>query len=135
MQGIVPDNTVGLTDRSLAGSERENADYLDPMSAVLDDQITVETDDFSSDHDMDILLDGLDGTPKLPAINDIFWEQFLTTSLLTGEADEINSSSLENGAKAEQEALLGQENGWDGIQHMNHLTEQMGHLTSDSRRL
>ncbi|XWS57377.1 hypothetical protein CRYUN_Cryun09bG0169200 [Craigia yunnanensis] len=132
MQGIVPDNTVGLNDRSLAGSDRGNADYLDPMSAVLDGQITVETDDFSSDHDMDILLDG---TPKLPAINDVFWEQFLTTSPLTGEADEINSSSLENGANGEQEALLGQDNGWDGIQHMNHLTEQMDHLTSNSRRL
>ncbi|XWS65069.1 hypothetical protein CRYUN_Cryun05aG0059300 [Craigia yunnanensis] len=132
MQGIVPDNTVRLTDRSLAGSETGNADYLDPMSAVLNGQIPVENDDFSADHDMDILLDG---TPKLPAINDIFWEQFLTTSPLTGDTDDINLSSLENCANGEQEALFGQENGWDGIQHMNHLTEVMGHLTSDSRRL
>ncbi|XP_022742783.1 heat stress transcription factor A-1e-like [Durio zibethinus] len=132
MQGIMPDNAVGLTDRSLAGSERGNADYLDPISAVLDCQVSVETDDLSVDHDMDILLEG---SPKLPAINDIFWEQFLTTSPLTGDTDEINSSSLENGANGEQEALLGQENGLDGMQHMNHLTEQMGLLTSDSGRL
>ncbi|XVF42904.1 hypothetical protein PTKIN_Ptkin01aG0403200 [Pterospermum kingtungense] len=130
IQGFVPDNTVGLTDRSLAGSERGNADYPDPMSAVLDGQIPSETDDLSADHDMDILLDE---TPKLPAINDVFWEQFLTTSPLSGDTDEINSSSLENGANGEQEALLGQENGLDGIQHMNHLTEQMGLLSSDSR--
>ncbi|XVF06880.1 hypothetical protein REPUB_Repub06bG0089400 [Reevesia pubescens] len=131
MQGIVPDNTVGLTDTSLAGSERGNAEYLDPLSTVLDGAMPLGTDDFSADHDMDILLDG---TPKLPAINDIFWEQFLRTSPLTGDSDEINSDSLENGANGEQEVLFGQENGWDGIQHMNHLTEQMGLLTSDSRR-
>ncbi|XVF42903.1 hypothetical protein PTKIN_Ptkin01aG0403200 [Pterospermum kingtungense] len=113
-----------------SGSERGNADYPDPMSAVLDGQIPSETDDLSADHDMDILLDE---TPKLPAINDVFWEQFLTTSPLSGDTDEINSSSLENGANGEQEALLGQENGLDGIQHMNHLTEQMGLLSSDSR--
>ncbi|XVF49738.1 hypothetical protein PTKIN_Ptkin04bG0037600 [Pterospermum kingtungense] len=104
IQGIVPDNTVGLTDR--------------------------KTDDLSADHDMDNLLDE---TPKLPAINDVLWEQFLTTSPLSGDTDEINSSSLENGANGEQEVLLGQENGLDGIQHMNHLTEQMGLLSSDSR--
>ncbi|XVF06879.1 hypothetical protein REPUB_Repub06bG0089400 [Reevesia pubescens] len=114
-----------------SGSERGNAEYLDPLSTVLDGAMPLGTDDFSADHDMDILLDG---TPKLPAINDIFWEQFLRTSPLTGDSDEINSDSLENGANGEQEVLFGQENGWDGIQHMNHLTEQMGLLTSDSRR-
>ncbi|XVF56566.1 hypothetical protein PTKIN_Ptkin06aG0131500 [Pterospermum kingtungense] len=131
MLGIVPENTVEFTDASLAGSERGNAEYLDPMSAVLAGAIPPETDDFSTDHDMDMLLEE---TPKLPAINDVFWEQFLTSSPLTGDTDEINSSSLENGANQEQESLLGQENGWDGIQHMNHLAEQMGLLTSDSGR-
>ncbi|XWS58732.1 hypothetical protein CRYUN_Cryun08bG0059600 [Craigia yunnanensis] len=131
MQGIVPDNTVGFTDASLAGSERGNAEFLDTTSAVLGGSIPLETDDFSTDHDMDILLDG---NPKLPAISDIFWEQFLTTSPLTGDTDEINSNSLENGANQEQGSLLGQENGWNGSQHMNHLTEQMGLLTSDSWR-
>ncbi|XP_021283524.1 heat stress transcription factor A-1e-like isoform X1 [Herrania umbratica] len=131
MQGIVPDNTVGFTDASLAGSERGNAEYVDQMSAGLNGGMPVQTDDFSTDQDMDILLEG---TPKLPAINDVFWEQFLTTSPLTEDTDEITSSSLENGANTEQESLLVQENGWDKIPHMNHLTEQMGLLTSDSRR-
>ncbi|XP_022746200.1 heat stress transcription factor A-1e-like [Durio zibethinus] len=131
MQGIVPDDTVRFTDASLAESERGKAEYLDPMAAVLGGAIPLETDQFSTDHDMDNLLDG---TPKLPAINDVFWEHFLTTSPLTGDTDEINSSSPENGANEEHGSLLGQENVWDGIQHMNHLTEQMGLLTSDSRR-
>ncbi|KAE8712184.1 Kinase family protein isoform 1 [Hibiscus syriacus] len=128
--GVDPDNTVGLTDRSLAGSERGNEAYLDPISDVLDGTMPVETDDFSADHDMDILLDG---TPKLPAINDAFWEQFLATSPLTGDTDEISSSSVENRTEWEQKAApVGKENGWNGIQHMNHLTEQLGLLSSDS---
>ncbi|KAE8670987.1 Kinase family protein isoform 1 [Hibiscus syriacus] len=101
------------------------------ISDVLDGTMPVESDDFSANHDMDILLDG---APKLPAINDVFWEQFLATSPLTGDTDEISSSSLENGANGEQEAApLGQENRWDGIQYMNHLTKQMGLLSSDNQ--
>ncbi|KAL1088611.1 hypothetical protein V6Z11_D08G264000 [Gossypium hirsutum] len=131
MQGTMPDSTVGLTDRSLAGSERGNAEYLDPLLDVLDGTMPVETDDFSADHDMDILLDG---SPELPAINDVFWEKFLATSPLTGDTDEISSSSLENGANLEQQqAPVRQENGWDGIHHMNHLTEQMGLLSSNGQ--
>ncbi|TYI71073.1 hypothetical protein E1A91_D08G268300v1 [Gossypium mustelinum] len=131
MQGTMPDSTVGLTDRSLAGSERGNAEYLDPLLDVLDGTMPVETDDFSAGHDMDILLDG---SPELPAINDVFWEKFLATSPLTGDTDEISSSSLENGANLEQQqAPVRQENGWDGIHHMNHLTEQMGLLSSNGQ--
>ncbi|MBA0853834.1 hypothetical protein Goshw_022555 [Gossypium schwendimanii] len=131
MQGTMPDSTVGLTDRSLAGSERGNAEYLDPLLDVLDGTMPVETDDFSADHDMDILLNG---SPELPAINDVFWEKFLATSPLTGDTDEISSSSLENGANLEQQqAPVRQENGWDGIHHMNHLTEQMGLLSSNGQ--
>ncbi|OMO96499.1 hypothetical protein COLO4_15231 [Corchorus olitorius] len=130
IQGIVAENNVGISNGSLVRSERGNAEYTDPMSAVLDGAMPVETDDFCTDHDMDTFLDE---TPKLPAINDIFWEQFLTASPLTGDTDEI-SSSLENGVNKEQDSLLGEEDGWDRAQHMNHITEQMGLLASDGRR-
>ncbi|KAE8692562.1 Heat stress transcription factor A-1b [Hibiscus syriacus] len=134
MQAIVPDsdNNIGFTDASLGGgSERGNAEYADPVSAILNCAKSIETGELSTDHDMDILLDG---TPKLPAISDVFWEQFLTTSPPSGDTDEINSCSPENGATGEHELLVGEDNGWDGIQHMNHLTEQMGLLTSNSQR-
>ncbi|KAK8565056.1 hypothetical protein V6N13_020177 [Hibiscus sabdariffa] len=131
MEGVVPDNTVGLTDGSLVGSDKGNEVYLNPISDVLDGTVPVETDDFSADHDMDI---SLDGTPKLPAINDVFWEQFLVTSPLTGDTDEISSTSLENAANQEQGGgPVGQENGWDGIQHMNDFPMQMGLLSSDNQ--
>ncbi|KAL4353880.1 hypothetical protein GQ457_06G014420 [Hibiscus cannabinus] len=134
LQQVVPDsdNNVGISDASLGGgSERGNAEYVDPMSAVLNSTKPIEMDDFSTDHEMDILLDG---TSRLPAISDVFWEQFLTTSPPSGDTDEINLISPENGSSGEHELLLGQDNGWDGIQHMNHLTEQMGLLTSNGQR-
>ncbi|TYH28776.1 hypothetical protein ES288_A02G170600v1 [Gossypium darwinii] len=137
MQGAVTDNNVGFTNATPTnatpggGSERVNAEYVDPVSVILNGARPIQSDDFSSDHDMDMLLDG---TPKLPAISDVFWEQFLTTSPPSGDSDEINSSSPENGASCEPELLLGKNNGWDRIQHTNHLTEQMGLLTTDSQR-
>ncbi|KAK8590085.1 hypothetical protein V6N12_024468 [Hibiscus sabdariffa] len=132
---VVPDsdNNVGFTDASLGGgSERGNAEYVDPMSAVLNSAKPIEIDDFPTDHEKDSLLDG---TSKLPTISDVLWvwEQFLTTSTPSGDTDEINLSSPENGSSCEHELLLGQDNGWDGIQHMNHLTEQMGLLTSNGQ--
>ncbi|MBA0846011.1 hypothetical protein Goarm_023018 [Gossypium armourianum] len=87
MLGFVPDNTVG--------PESRNAEYLDPMSVVSNATMPIEADESCAGQDMEIMLDG---SPKLPAINDTFWEHFLTGSPLTGDTDEINSSSLENGA-------------------------------------
>ncbi|CAN1354296.1 Heat stress transcription factor A-1 [Linum perenne] len=57
-----------------------------------------------------------DGLPKLPDISDVFWEQFLSTSPLSGETDE----------KEEKRG--------DDAEGMNHLTEQMGLLISESGR-
>ncbi|PPD83483.1 hypothetical protein GOBAR_DD19573 [Gossypium barbadense] len=87
MLGFVPDNIVG--------PESRNAEYLDPMSVVSNATMPTEADESCAGQDMEIMLDG---SPKLPAINDTFWEHFLTGSPLTGDTDEINSSSLENGA-------------------------------------
>lgn len=107
LQGVVADNNVGFTNASLGGgSERVNAEHVDPASAILNGTRPMQTDDFSSDHDMDMLLDG---SPRLPAISDVFWEQFLTTSPPSGDSDEVDSSSPENGASCEPELLLGEE--------------------------
>ncbi|KAL1158956.1 hypothetical protein V6Z11_A08G259300 [Gossypium hirsutum] len=78
--------------------------------------------------------DSRSSSSRISAINDVFWEKFLATSPLTGDTDEISSSSLENGANLEQQqAPVRQESGWDGIHHMNHLTEQMGLLSSNGQ--
>ncbi|KDO52477.1 hypothetical protein CISIN_1g011077mg [Citrus sinensis] len=103
---------------------------LDPTA--LDGTMSIDADAFSPDHDVDVSPDGIH---KLPRIDDAFWEEFLTASPLPGDTDEINSSPLESGMTSELEQQPEQANGWDNFQHMDHLTEQMGLLTSESRRL
>ena len=113
MQGTQPQNSEELLDGT------NNAECMD-MAAVLDGAMHIDTEAFPYDpHDGDILLEG---TPKLPGINDSFWEQFFTG----GETDENHSSSVDGGAADDHD-----ENGWEHSQHMSDLTEGMGFLTSD----
>ncbi|KAJ7982668.1 Heat shock transcription factor [Quillaja saponaria] len=133
VQGMMPESSCVNTDVNLMGSETENAVDIYTMTANLDGTLPVETDAFSPSSEMDGLLDGI---PKLPSINDVFWEQFLTTSPLIGDTDETNSSSLD-GMAEDQELHCGKENGWANMaknQHMDHITEQMGLLSSVNRR-
>lgn len=126
IQGVVPESTVEDPDISFKGSTSEDMDLI---SGFVDEEVPVPTDEFSSDPEVDALLDDV---PKLPGINDIFWEQFLSASPLNGDADEIHNSTLEVGPGKEQELQFGRESGWDRTKHMNHLTEQMGLLASGS---
>ncbi|XP_030489770.1 heat stress transcription factor A-1e [Cannabis sativa] len=118
-------STEDLSDVNLVNSGTTNAEGGD-MSVVLDGSMHVESDDFSPNSH--------DGVPKLPGINDIFWEQFFTGSPLTGDVDEINASSVDCEMTQDEDFLLGKENGWDHTQHMNNLTEGMGLLASECRR-
>lgn len=129
MTGIVPGGSAGGPNMNIAGSEEGNAEFFDSMSSVLDAPVPEEIEALSPSQDEEVFLDG---NPKLPGINDVFWEQFLTTSPLNGETDEINSSSPESSMSKEHELQSWQDNGWDNIQHMNRLAEQMGLLTPES---
>ncbi|KAK0591389.1 hypothetical protein LWI29_000903 [Acer saccharum] len=132
LQETNPENSISISDVNHVVPDNLNAEFVDPMSAIFGGKVSGEADAFSPDHDADILSDGI---AKLPGIEDVFWEQFLSASPLTGDTDEINSSSLESGMTNEQGLHSGQENGWDKIQHMHHLTEQMGLLSSEGRRI
>ncbi|OVA02884.1 Heat shock factor (HSF)-type [Macleaya cordata] len=108
--------------------------FIDPLSVGVDGTIPLESGKFSPDPDVDMLMDGF----KLPGINDVFWEQFLSASQLSVETDENNDAvTLENAGKEEvQQAAGQQENGWNKSQHtMDQLTEQMGLLTSENSGL
>ncbi|KAJ4957399.1 hypothetical protein NE237_024510 [Protea cynaroides] len=125
--GMVPEtNGVDITGASFVGNETGNGAFMDTMSVGVDGTIPMEPDKFSSDPDIDILLDGI---AKLPGINDVFWEQFLAASPLSGETDEIDASTP--GANNEKDPM--KENGWDKVEHMDQLTEQMGLLTSETK--
>uniref|UniRef100_A0A5B6ZJY9 Heat stress transcription factor n=1 Tax=Davidia involucrata TaxID=16924 RepID=A0A5B6ZJY9_DAVIN len=131
IQGIMPESTVEVSDMNFEGPGTGDREYMDTMSGFVDGAMPVVADEFSPDPDVDIVLDEV---PKLPGINDVFWEQFLSASPLTGDTDEINSITMEDGFGMEQELQTGRENGWDKTQYMNHLTEQMGLLASEARR-
>ncbi|KAE8077485.1 hypothetical protein FH972_016045 [Carpinus fangiana] len=122
MQGIIPENSAEFPGMNLVGSETENRSHVDLMSAVLDETRPIESDAISPESNVEAWL---------PGINDNFWEQFLTTSPLTGDTDEIHSSSLDG--VTEDHEQIGKKNGWDKIHQMDHLTEQMGLLASESR--
>ncbi|XP_010276853.1 PREDICTED: heat shock factor protein HSF8 [Nelumbo nucifera] len=77
-------------------------------------------------------IDPLPDSELLPSINDVFWEQFLNVSPLSGDPEEIDSS-IPEGIVKEKKENSGEENGWDKAEHMDQLTEQMGLLTSDTK--
>lgn len=105
--------SIGLPHVNFLGSNTVNDVSIDPATSVLDAALPVETEAISPN-----------GNANLPGIGDVFWEQFLTASPLTGDTDEINSSSPESQMT----------NGWDNMQQMNHLTEQMEILGAASGR-
>ncbi|KAG9454391.1 hypothetical protein H6P81_007295 [Aristolochia fimbriata] len=107
---------------------------VDPMSVPVDRTLAIELEKFAEDTDMVNLLDD-DGLQKfdLPSINDVFWEQFLSASPISGDAEEAESSSQDANKMKEGELVPGQENGWSNTQHVDHITEQMGLLTSESK--
>lgn len=115
-------HTLGVTDLNMF--ETGNVPDIDTTQGILDGVTTIVPDEFSANTDGDVLLDDM---PKLPAINDIFWDQILSASPaspLTGDTNEIGSLDVE-------EDFLGvQESDWDELKHMHHLTEQMGLLSS-----
>ncbi|KAL8049245.1 hypothetical protein ABFX02_06G009200 [Erythranthe guttata] len=99
--GIAPENNIDLCDGTFKGAESIGLD--EPMR----------------DYDIDILLDDIQ---KLPSINDVFWEQFLSST--DDNTDKINGSGEDEQKEQESE--------WDKLKNLNSLTEHMGLLASAS---
>nr|XP_029116557.1 heat stress transcription factor A-1 isoform X2 [Elaeis guineensis] len=126
MEGVVPnDSAVSISSENYV-QPQAGCIYMNPISAVMDDPVPIETEKFSSDADINIFTDE---EQKLPSINDSFWEQFLMTSPLSGDAEDTDSSIHEA-----KEMQAEQENAWDSAENMDHLTEQMGFLASQNKR-
>ncbi|KAG8061837.1 hypothetical protein GUJ93_ZPchr0003g16836 [Zizania palustris] len=111
LQDIVIEESAHIPGGSF---EMPGPEGVFPLPEEVDDSFPIETDE--------ILYN--DGTPKLPAIIDSFWEQFLVASPLSVDNDEVNSGILD--PKETQ-----QENGWAKVENMANLTEQMGLLSSN----
>uniref|UniRef100_A0A2P2JHT6 Heat shock transcription factor A1d n=1 Tax=Rhizophora mucronata TaxID=61149 RepID=A0A2P2JHT6_RHIMU len=121
------ESSIAISNTTFVWDKTRNAEYIHSVTPALDVTITEETDVPSPDQNVDILVDAM---PRLPSINDAFWEQILAA----GDTDEIHPIMQESSVSIESELISWEENGWNKVQQMNHLTEQMGLLTSEGKR-
>ncbi|XP_058084885.1 heat stress transcription factor A-1 [Magnolia sinica] len=129
MQGIVVESSmVDMPSEGFIVPDAASS-FIDPMSVGVDGTMPIEGEIFSGDANIDSLFDEV---PRLPGINDSFWEQFLSVSPLSGDTEELELGTQEANVK-EADMQEGKEKGWEKAQNMDHLTEQMGLLTSDSK--
>ncbi|GMJ06031.1 heat shock transcription factor A1D [Hibiscus trionum] len=111
----IPDMVPG----SIVTSETGNDGLVDPSTLVGNVPVPIELDDIVSDPDIDALLDG-----------STFWDDLL----LQGPAPEdIESTSMEDKSKENEGQPM--EDGWDRSQYLDELTEQMGLLRSENKRV
>ncbi|RDX98161.1 Heat stress transcription factor A-1b [Mucuna pruriens] len=120
-QGMETESSLVNHDRNVVGADTRNTGEIDMMSTVLDGAHTVEADHFSPE---------ADEISKLPGINDEFWELFFRPSPVAEDTEETKCDLTEDqGLPSEQE---NKQEKIDKIQHVDHLTQQMGLLASES---
>lgn len=112
--GINRPKTLELAD--LKQSETWDMLYTDTMQGIVDGVTSIVPDGLSTDNVFS------DEMPKLPGINDIFWDQILLASPLTGDKDEMASLALEDGLAKEEDVPGVKDNDCDKLKHMSHLT-------------
>jgi heat shock transcription factor, other eukaryote len=93
--------------------------FLNPIPEESEDTVLIDTDELMYTEDEE----------KLPGIIDSFWEQFLESSPISGETEEVDSTRMEVN---QMQQRLWDENG-SSHQNMDNLTEQMGLLSSDHK--
>lgn len=121
---VANDDAINIPVENLVVPEPENL-YVNPNVSALQEAVPIETDDHSADCNVNFH----NTDEKLPGIVDAFWEQFLMASPLSGDTEEVESTIQE--AKDYQQSNVHSE--WNSTHHMNHLTEQMGLLSSDPK--
>ncbi|CAK9161277.1 unnamed protein product [Ilex paraguariensis] len=107
-------------------------DELDPTSLGVNGKMPLEIGSFSPDTEIDWDISLLDGIQELPSISDPFWENFLAQSP-PAETEEMDSTPPEDLTEGNEAKPL--QNGWNNAQHVDHLTEQMGLLSSDTKNV
>ncbi|KAM0928687.1 hypothetical protein ACQ4PT_002635 [Festuca glaucescens] len=118
LHGLITDDPVNIPGGG-GGFEMPDPECIFPLLPEDDDDsIPIDTDEILSSDD----------TQKLPGIIDSFWEQFLVTSPLSVDNDEVDSGLLDAAREAHQE------NGWTRTDNLANLTEQMGLLSSSNHR-
>ncbi|CAH8317228.1 unnamed protein product [Eruca vesicaria subsp. sativa] len=114
-------------ESEVVGFETGDGVCFDPIMAALGGSLEIESDEVSPVGEGELLNE----VPKLPGDDqDSFWEQFFADETpLIGERDDILLGAVEN-----SDMVMEQEpNEWKQ-QEMNHLTEQMELLSSETER-
>ncbi|KAL3817917.1 hypothetical protein ACJIZ3_003822 [Penstemon smallii] len=109
----------------IIGPETGNGIFLD------NEKLPLEIGGFSPDANMEWENGLLDDIQELPGVGDPFWEKFLQSP--TRVETEMDSSPVDDLLDGNEAKLS--ENGWDKSQNMAELTEQMGLLTSDAKKV
>ncbi|KAE8693211.1 syntaxin-22-like isoform X1 [Hibiscus syriacus] len=116
---MVPESLVDIPTEKYSRSESGNDGLVDPTMFFGNGPVPTELDDIVSDPDIDALLDG-----------STFWDDLL---LYSPAPEDIESTSME-GKSMENEGQV-MDDGWDESQHLDKLTEQMGLLRSDNKKV
>ncbi|XP_060207637.1 heat shock factor protein HSF8-like [Lycium barbarum] len=124
LQETVPENNMDVN-----GSKTSNGSFMDPTLGG-NGELPLEIDTFSPDLQIEWESALMDDVGELPSVCDPFWEKFLQSPFPT-ETEEMDSVDIEDIKTTETKPL---ENGRDN-QHMEHLTEEMGLLRSNSKKV
>ncbi|EPS69073.1 hypothetical protein M569_05693, partial [Genlisea aurea] len=130
LQDLTPGQGVSLLrnpDVPDSSFKQVDSNYGDTISSFGDAPVPIESDEVYADED----VGSIDDIHKLPGINDVFWEQFLSESSLAGDADYINPVNLAQNDVIDPDNE--QELEWGKLKNLSNLTEQMGLLASVSK--
>ncbi|KDP30379.1 hypothetical protein JCGZ_17108 [Jatropha curcas] len=107
---MVPESVVDIPSNSYMESETVGDGFMDLSSLGIDN--------ISPDPDIDILLE-----------NSSFWDELVQSPV----PEDIESSPIDGNTKGNDVQPM--DNGWENTQPMDQLTEKMGLLTSDAKKL
>ncbi|XP_020203073.1 heat shock factor protein HSF8 [Cajanus cajan] len=113
---MVTGNILDIPEENYMAPETDEG-YMDPSSLGVIGSFPVDFEGISPDADIDDLL----GNPSI-------WDDLLQTPV--PEDIDTNVAEVSKGNEVQPT-----ENGWNKTQHMDHLTEQMGLLSSDAKRV
>ncbi|KAK8505686.1 hypothetical protein V6N13_073337 [Hibiscus sabdariffa] len=119
MPEMVPESIVDIPTEKYVRSETGNDGLVDPTTLVGNGPVPIELDDIVSDPDIDALLD-----------SSTFWDDFI---LQSPAPEDIELTSMEGKSKENEGQPM--DDGWAKSQYLDDLTEQMGLLRSDNKRV
>ncbi|KAK7386636.1 hypothetical protein VNO78_26970 [Psophocarpus tetragonolobus] len=117
IRDMVAGNIPDIPQEKYVAPETGSEVYMDPSSFGFDVSLPMDFDSISPETDIDDLLN-----------NPHFWDDIVRTPV----SEEIETNGAESFTENEVQPI---ENGWDKSQPLDQLTEQMGLLSSDAKRI